>query len=619
MMLNFLRTSAQGVVIKVLMIILALTFVLWGVGDVLRHRNKVVAFTVGDTEYTDIDWERAYRKQLAVIEEQLGKKFSEDDQAALGIRRAILNQLISRALLLQEAKNLGILISDDMVKFEISAMPGFVKDGKFDKEVFERVLRSTGLSESQFVAMLKEDMTTQNLELVQTINKEMPDSYITNLAKAKGETRVVKTFRITNSAQLPAPKDDELQNIYKVNSDRFSTPETRDINYLVFGIDDIKTEKTASEAELKEHYESNKLMFTEPEKRKVQQLVFKTKAEAEEAAKMFQEGKTFEEVSKKNFPDKTNFLLGEDVTQKSFDKEISQAIFSTEEGKTSAPTQSPLGWHIFKIDSVKASKTKSFDEVKAKLKAQFEEEARFEALTKLTQEVDKDISMGANLKDVAQKFSLKASTIKNWKNGDKLADVMTANNKFISASFTTEKGNVSPVAAFQGNDKFFVLEVENISPKTPKSFESVKAEVVKMWEDKARHDQLEQKAKNVLTSLRGAQNISEVVQSQGLQMQSDIKISLLDASKSSLPAALKEEIFKLDMGKFTFPVADSKDSYMIAQLDKTIPMDPAQLEEGRKLAQLEIAGTIGGEMMAQYLSYLHNKYKVVVYEEVIKL
>jgi peptidyl-prolyl cis-trans isomerase D len=618
-MLKFLRSSTNGIVIKVLMILLVLTFVLWGVGDVLRQSNKVVAFKVGDHEFTDIEWEKAYKKQLNEIEGQLGKKFTPEEQEALGVRRAILNQLISKTLILEEARNLGLLISDDMVKYELSAMPTFVRDGKFDKEIFERVLRNSGLSEAQFVAMLKEDMAAQNIETVQTINKEMPSSYIDTLLKAKGEIRSIKLFKISNTNAIPTPKEEDLKSIYESNIDRFSNPEQRDVNYITFGIENTSSSSATTDDELKEHYENNKVLYTEPEKRKVLQLIFKDESQAKDAEKQLAGGKSFDDVAKAMFPDKTNFLLGEDVMEKSFDKEISEAIFKTAQGATSPIAKSPMGWHIFKIEAIKPSKTKSFEEVKAQLKSQFEEELRFDALTKLAQDIDQEISMGTKLAEIASKYSLKVNAVSSWKSGEKTADAMTANQRFASSAFSTDNGNLSSVTPYQGNDKFFVLEVAKINAKTPKAFNDVKVEIAKIWEEKTRTQALEQKAKDVLAALKASQNVDEVANKQGITVQNGIQISLLDASKSTLPQELKEEIFKLDVGKFTIPVADSKDSYVIAQLEKTIPLDNAKLQENRKLVELELVGSIGNEMMSQYLNYLHNKYKVVVYEDVIKL
>lgn len=618
-MLKFLRGSANSVVIKVLMILLTLTFVLWGVGDVLRQHNKVIAFKVGNHEFTDVDWERAYRKQLGEIEGQLGKKFTPEEQEALGVRRAILNQLISKALILEEAKNLGLLISDDMVKYELSAMPTFIRDGKFDKEIFERVLRNSGLSEAQFVAMLKEDMAAQNIETVQTINKEMPASYIDTLLKAKGEIRSIKLFKISNTNAIPAPKEEDLKSIYDSNIDRFSTSEQRDVNYITFGIENTSSSHATTDDELKEHYENNKVLYTEPEKRKVLQLVFKDEAQAKDAEKQLAGGKSFDDVAKAMFPDKTTFLLGEDVMEKNFDKEISEAIFKTAQGATSPIAKSPMGWHIFKIESIQPSKTKAFEDIKSQLKNQFEEELRFDALTKLAQEIDQEISIGTKLAEIASKHSLKINTISGWKSGEKAADTMTANQRFAAAAFSTDNNNLSSVTPYQGNDKFFVLEVAKINAKTPKVFSDVKAEIAKIWEERTSAQALEQKAKDVLAALKASQNTDDVATKQGVSVQSGIQISLLDASKSTLPQELKEEIFKLDIGKFSIPVANNKESYVIAQLEKTIPLDDAKLQENRKLVELELVGSIGNEMMSQYLNYLHNKYNVVVYEDVIKL
>ncbi len=618
-MLNFFRKSANSVVIKVLMIVLALTFVLWGVGDVIRQSNKVIAFKVGDREYTDYEWQKAYTQQKSVLEEQIGKKFSEEEESMLGLRRAILNQLISKALLLEEAKNLGLLISDDMVRYEISSMPTFIKNGKFDKDVFERVIRNSGFSEEHFVEMLKEDIASQNLVTAQTINKEMPTIYLDNLLKAKGEVRSVTLYKMNgNKLTIGVAKDDELKQIYDTNIDKFSFAESRDINYFTFGIEDVKSVRSSTEAELKEQYDNNITMYTEPEKRKVLQLVFSTEAQANEAETLIAAGKSFDEVAKQFFPDKTNFLLGDDIIAKSFDKEISDAIFNIKANETSKPTQSPMGWHIFKVESIKPSNIKSFDEIKAQLKRQLDEELKFEALSKLAQDIDSEIDSGAKLSDIATKYGLKTNSISNWKSGEKSTDAVAANERFVSTAFGTDASTLSKVTPYKGNDKLFVLEVAKVTPKKPQAFSEVKDAVTKIWEEKTRAAFLTQRVKDAVSALNSNEKREDVISKFSLT-EENLQISLLKANEVKLPNELKEEIFKLEVGKYTIPVADSKDSYIIAKLEKTTPADMAKLQENRKTVELELIGSLGEEMMGQYLSYLRNKYKVAVYEDVIKL
>ncbi len=618
-MLNFFRKSANSVVIKALMVVLALTFVLWGVGDVIRQSNKVIAFKVGDREYTDYEWQRAYAQQKSVLEEQVGKKFTAEEENLFGLRRAILNQLISKTLLLEEAKNLGLLVSDDMVRYEISSMPMFVKDGKFDKEVFERVIRNSGFSEQHFVEMLKEDIASQNLVTAQTINKEMPSVYLDNLLKAKGEIRSVKLYKINDSKlTIGVAKEEELKQIYDTNIDKFSTPEFRDINYFTFGIEDVKSIRTATEEELKEQYDSNVILYTEPEKRKVLQLVFKEESQATEAEKLLAAGKNFDEVARQFFPDKTSFVLGDNIVPTSFDKEISSAIFGIKANETSKPTKSPMGWHIFKVESIQPTKVKTFDEVKSQLKRQFEEELRFEALSKLGQEIDSEIDSGAKLSDIATKHGLKISTIHNWKSGEKSADLVTSNERFVSTAFGTDASTLSKVTPYKGNDKLFVLEVAKVIPKKPQAFSEVKDAVTKIWEEKTRAAFLAQRAKDAAAALNSNEKREDVISKFSL-IEEDAQISLLKANEIKLPNELKEEIFKLEIGRYTIPVADSNNSFIIAKLEKTTPADTTKLEENRKVAELELVGTLGEEMMSQYLSYLRSKYKVAVYEDVIKL
>jgi len=619
-MLNFFRKSANGWFIKTLMVLLAMTFVLWGIGDTLRSKNKVVAFSVGDEDVSAFEWQKAYNSQVSQIEDQIGRKITEDEAIAMGVNRVILNQLINKTILSQEARKLGLLVSDDMVKYEISTVPTFQKDGKFNKEIFQQVLRSSGLSEQELVEIIRESIANENLITLQNINRTLPKSYIETLTRAKGETRGVKVYKLpSKNIKVGVPKDEDLKKIFDANLDKFSIPEKRDLNYITFDISNIKTQPLVTDDEIAERYENNTMIYTVPDTRKVSQLVFKSEEESQKAFEELSAGKSFSEVAKKYFPTKSNFLLGDKVSRGNFDAEIENAIFQTEVGQISSVVKSPLGLHIFKIESESKGRTKELKEVKEHLIKQIEDEKKFEALSELAQNIDSDITIGSSIADIASKYSLELYNLIEWDPVNGVKNGVTGDSRFATSAFTAEANTATSVTPYEGNNKFFALEVAKIQPKNPKNISDVKGDLLRIWIEAERANKAYKSSKDAVASIEKGVNESVVLKANSLVItNSDLKISQLD-KKSDLDIQLRDAAFGLEVGQLSDPIRDNNGDFQFIKLLSITPLKDSEIATNTKAIEYELFNGVGEEMTQQYLSYLRSKYDIKIYEDVVKV
>jgi peptidyl-prolyl cis-trans isomerase D len=123
--------------------------------------GKAVA-KVGGVFITNDDVNRVYRNLYDTYRDALKDKFNESVEKSL--RNQALQELIVNQLFLAEAKNMGLQVSDQELQANIMKMPGFLRDGRFDKEAYDRILDRVNMTPAAFEANQREFLLRQKME-----------------------------------------------------------------------------------------------------------------------------------------------------------------------------------------------------------------------------------------------------------------------------------------------------------------------------------------------------------------------------------------------------------------------------------------------------------------------
>src|SRR5215475_12246568 len=167
-MLQMIRTRAGGVIVKGLFALLIISFGFWGIytrSDYYSsHSPDTVVATVGDQTIRADELQRALQTALDRLRAQTGSTIDPQQVKQLGVLDGLLNQLIERSLLDQEAVRLNLEVSDAIVRSAIYDNPAFKgADGRFDRNLFAQVMAMSHLNEEQLVARLRRDIPRSDL------------------------------------------------------------------------------------------------------------------------------------------------------------------------------------------------------------------------------------------------------------------------------------------------------------------------------------------------------------------------------------------------------------------------------------------------------------------------
>lgn len=167
---------------------------------------------VGEDAITQEEFNRVYRNLYDTYRELLKDKF--DEAMAKNLRSQALQELVVQRLLVQEAARVGLKVTDEELQSAIMRMPSFVKDGKFDKKVYDRVLTQINMSPSAFEASQRDFLVRQKLEQlikdgVMITDTELAAAYKLQNPNAKpGE--IEKNRETFRQAQLAEKRKDAM-------------------------------------------------------------------------------------------------------------------------------------------------------------------------------------------------------------------------------------------------------------------------------------------------------------------------------------------------------------------------------------------------------------------------
>src|ERR1700744_2773649 len=118
-MLDGMRKAAQGTIGKFIMTIvmglIIVSFVIWGVGDMLRGFTSNKVASIGSTTITQQQFSNELQSELYRLQRPIKQPFAPQQARALGLDRQVLSRLIDQAAFDERARSLGLGISDETI------------------------------------------------------------------------------------------------------------------------------------------------------------------------------------------------------------------------------------------------------------------------------------------------------------------------------------------------------------------------------------------------------------------------------------------------------------------------------------------------------------------------
>src|SRR5690348_13211010 len=107
-MLNHFRSFADNIVAKILLVLLVLSFVIWGIDDMVRSSGHGATLaTVGSAKNTVEEFNTELKRATESLRRTLGNHFTPEMIKMTNLHIQVLQKLVNQKLLVMESQDLG--------------------------------------------------------------------------------------------------------------------------------------------------------------------------------------------------------------------------------------------------------------------------------------------------------------------------------------------------------------------------------------------------------------------------------------------------------------------------------------------------------------------------------
>jgi peptidyl-prolyl cis-trans isomerase D len=382
--LEAIRKHAKGWLAKVILALIAITFALFGVDSYMKgDKSSGVVAEVGKVRISSDELTREIQTQSDRMREALGPAFDPAVTETADFRKQVLDSLIERKALLQEAQKLKLLAPDAYIASVLGQIPAFQEDGKFSQQRYETVLRQNGRTPAQFENELQQAFMLDAITSPVTLAAFPANTSLTQLARLVAQQREISWTDLPASAVASQVKvtPAEVAAYYAANKAEFTEPEQIRAEYLVLDLASVAAGIAVSDQAVADYYAANAAQFGQPEQRSASHILIavdknadaatraKAKAKATELYQILQKApERFAELARTESQDPGS--AAQDGSLGSFGrgmmvKPFEDAVFSMKLHQISEPVESDFGYHIIRLDGIEPAKVAPLSEVRA--------------------------------------------------------------------------------------------------------------------------------------------------------------------------------------------------------------------------------------------------------------
>ncbi|MBF0284968.1 MAG: SurA N-terminal domain-containing protein [Magnetococcales bacterium] len=632
-MLSAMRLVAKSWASKILFSFLALTFVVWGVGDYVNRQETTPLILVGSGEITTTEFARAYEDDLEQLRRRAKKSLDKETAEKLGLKQRTVDILINRQLIHQAARELRLAVSAEFLQRVIATDPNFSRNGAFDPQLYEALLRQNHLNPADYEARMVHDLRMAQLEKGIKRAASAPSLLVEDLFRLENERRSASLLTL-DPAQLEGEvkvTEEALQKRLEEQPESYATPVRAKLRYVVLDNESVRADVIITPEEIKAYYDEHAADYAGSETRRARHILAKVDDPQQEGAARekiaqaqarLKKGDSFAEVAKALSDDPSAAAGGDlgEFGRGAMVPEFEAAAFTLAEGVVSEPVRSEFGFHLIFVEKIVAAKTRSVDEATEEIKARIFEEKALELVYQRSTALEDQLFSSGDMQGIAKESNLRYRET-GWLTRDEAAQSpqgIESDPKFLEIAFSTKSGERSALTELP-DGRFFVVQVDEREESRPQTL----AEARPVLEKHARQALARQEATKILQEALAALKQGEVWET-AAKRHGKIKMEKLEPfrfgdTQNKVDPAVQEAVFKLrSAAPLHGQTLETRTGLALARLDAVHPADLAELEKNRAQWQKEVGEMLGEERFAAVLQEMRNQTRITIDQERLK-
>lgn len=656
-MLQALRDKSSGPIAMLILGLLIIAFAFVGVEQYLVQRTNTTVATIkappqwwqsapawwpvstvwDQDEVTVEEFRSAFEQQRQQQRTEQGEAFDPRAFESLESKRVVLETLIDQAVQRLVSEQMGLVVSDRLVRKTIQEIPAFQVDGQFNAERYQLALASQvpAQTPAQFEQSVRDSLRQTLLTSAVARSHFVTEVEMNRLIRLLGERRDVAMLMLPPpTVDVSSVSDEEIKRWYESRKSDFRQPEMVSIEYVELDANALPAPAEPDEAALRERFEENQSRFAEQEQRLASHILVEVAEDADaaaqqaakqEAAQLAEqaraEGADFAALAKASSDDSGSRDTAGDIgwiSRGSMPEAFEEALFALEPGAISEPVKTEFGWHIIQLREIKAGQQESFEDARetlAREQATVDRERAFNERSGMI--VDAVLANPGSLASAADAADLpvqKAGPISR----DAAAGV-TLNQAVRRAAFSEEliqDGTVSDPIEVAPDHYIWVRVVEH-TPERTLPLAQVRDQVIEAIRVDRARDAAVERADAFLARLQAGESLQALAEAEGLPeptvidgLQRGRPIPDIETSDAVFSAQAPAE-GEVSAGKRVMP--DGR-VVLFAVRDVT-PGDAQEVDpQQRETLQQQVSDIGGGQAAQALVSSMRQRMKIEVNE-----
>jgi peptidyl-prolyl cis-trans isomerase D len=492
-------------------------------GDTSRPEGNVLA-SIGGNTITSADLDQTIRDRFK------NSPMGYDRRMVPMLAPNVLDQMVTDQILIQQARKMGVEVSDGEVLKAFQSIPWLYPNGNFvgADQAAELVAENTGKTLAQFEGMLRESLLEDKIRTIVTDGVQVTPAEILAQFRHRNTKAKIDSVVFDPSQFLKDVKvtPEALDAFFKKDPAHYKLPEQRQVRYVVIDPDQVRAQVKVDDAEVREYYAQHLSDYRVPDRVKVAHILFKTtgKTPAEVAAiektaadvlNQVRAGGDFGELAKKYSEDSTAQAGGELgwLVHGQTVPEFDSTAFSLKPGEVSGLVKTVYGVHIIKVEDKQVAHLQSYDEVKNSIRADIEKDRLADAQGKLANSLESQLKAHPEqFEDIVRKTGLEPKQTPLFKYNQPVPD-LGKTDAFENLAFQLRLNEVgTPISVPRGEA---IIQLVEIAPEHVPTLDEVRAQV----EEDYRHEQsvaLARDKAEKLANLAKTQDFDKAAKSLGL-------------------------------------------------------------------------------------------------------
>lgn len=623
-MLQGMREGARSPWILVIIGLIVLSFVLTGAESLTFNGSQSGAAEVNGEEISLNELQFAIERQRRQLSElygdQIDPSFLDDDL----LRPSVLNGLIEQALLSDYAASLEIASSPKAVGRAITSNPAFQLDGGFSAEYYRDILRSNGLTNSQYRA------DQENLDRLQKLQSFVSEAaFVTpmetqasiNVAAERRDVRYLVVDDTTLAVE-GATSDDAVSAYYESNVEQFAQPERVIASYVLLTpemytqpVDPAEVAAQLADAlaeyDSKAESEVAHILITQMDDEDA--AGYQTRIDAVSAR--LASGDDFAVIAQELSDDIGSASLGGDLgyTDGSvFPDAMEDAIDALAIGQVSDAVETDAGTHFILLKQRTAAAQVS-DEV---LRAEIEDNLRSaQSQRDLLLAVDKlrdAVFTADDLESAAGALGVAVNTSAPFSRdaGEDIFDEVALREAAFADDVFIEDNN-SDVIELSGS-RFVALRVNERLPEGSKPLQEVRGYIIATLERQAREAELEGLVADVNAALAAGESLESIAENKGLEWRVELAAT---RQNTLLPPEVLQAAFAKQASdtNSVSAIGVTSGGYALVQLARVTAGSADTLLTSERQALVDEVQQVQGDLLfTEFLADLRRRGSVIV-------